>query len=621
MRDLYFSELRRFRNAALIFAAVHLVLQLFVNRMFDFLQLRYEPHMIALALYLLAALAFAMVQLGTYRQSSRWLWLLHRPLPRLAIFGPIAAASGTLIAFAVGLPALLTVLCTDWLSTRVVDVRHYLLVVQLVLLTMMAWLAGSYVILNGRRSAIVVLLVPLLMVAHLASGFVMLAPSLACLALLVYIAYGTFKSDRAAPPSGAMLAATAIPLQLGFYFALIWAGSVMYQNLQMLAGVHPLNRPLPPAGGFTESTRSEGPELFLRGLASSPDPAAPQWRRQVALTSIANFEPSTKQYPVRHQVSNLDALRFTDSARRIEWTFSHDAMLFLGRDIHTLQERGTLGAKGIGDATAFGAVPLLGDAGHIMLPHQLLVRDADSGAVHSLFTLRAPETLAREPKEVGDLVYVITNQRLVAFARPAPGAPVGPLQEPLQERYSIALPEAFSGLDRIDIAALLDGALISFSFGRDMANGTGEASQVIMLVDAAGASREVARRALAHDFHVLFEHHDWWISPLLHHALALPEALLDKGRILDAGNTRYTNPLERSRPRAAWIAALIAAAVSALAGWYWLRRASVTGLRKAGWLASCLLLGPPALASMMVLQARPSKTEAVTAKLPALQAA
>jgi hypothetical protein len=603
MRDLFFSECRRFRNAALIFAAVHLLLQLFVNRLFDLLQMRYQPHMIALALYLLAALAFAMVQFGTYRQPSRWLWLLHRPLRPLAIFGAIAAASGALIAFAVGLPALLTVFATDCFSSRVVDLRHYLLVLELVLLTMTAWLAGSYVILNGRRSAIVVLLLPLLMMAHLASGYVMLLPSVLCLALMVYIACATFKPDRAAPPTGAALMATALPLQLGFYFALIWAGSLMFQNLQMLAGVHPLNRPVPPAGGFTEATRFEGPALLQSGLAASLDPAAPQWRRQVALTEVANFEATIQQYPVRHALSNLDTLGFVDEARHIEWTFSHDSMLFHGRDIYTLQERGVMGKHGAGDRTPFSAVPMLADAGHLLLPQELLVRDAASGAIRTLLTLQAPETLAREPVEVGELLYVITNERLIAYAKPAPGAPPAMLQE----RYSVALPDGFSGLDRIDIAGLLDGALISFNFGRHMVDGAGEASQVILLVDGAGKSREVARRILAHDFPALFEHHDWWISPLLYQVLAVPEALLDKGRILERGKTSYTNPFERSRPAAAWIAALAAALLSALAGWYWLRGAAITRTSQAGWIASCLLLGPPGLACLMLLQRRAPK--------------
>ena len=600
MRDLFFSECRRFRNAALIFAAVHLLLQLFVNRLFDLLQLRYEPHMLALAVYMLAALAFAMVQFGTYRQPSRWLWLLHRPLERLAIFGAIAAASCALIVFAVGLPALLTVLGTDWFSTRVVDARHYLLVLELVLLTLSAWLAGSYVILSARRSAIVVLLLPMLLMGHLASGYVLLAPSALCLALLTCIVCGTFKPERGAPPSGAALPATAAPLMIGFYFAIIWTGSMMFQNLQMVAGVHPQNRPLPPAGGYTESTRSEGRALFLRGLAAATDAQAPQWRRQVALTEIANFEPSTRQYPVRHQLSNLDTLRFADDARHIEWTFSHDAMLFKGRDLYTMQQRGVMGAKGMGDSTPFSGVPLPGDAGYLMLPHELLLRDAATGAIHSQLVLRAPETLAREPMEVGQLWYVITNERLIAFAKPAPGAPAAALQE----RYSLALPGAFSSLDRIDIAPLLDGALISFSFGREMNSGAGDARQVILLLDAAGKSREVARRALAHDFPVLFEHHDWWVSPLLHQLLALPDALLDKGRVLDQGKTSYTNSLQRERPGAAWTAALLASLLSVLGGWYWLRRVPASAICKTGWLASCGLLGPPALACLMLLQPR-----------------
>jgi hypothetical protein len=600
MRDLFFSELRRFRNAALIFAAVHLVLQLFVSRMSDFLQLRYEPHMIALALYLLAALAFAMVQFGSYRQPGRWLWLLHRPLQPRAIFAAIALASAALILFSVGLPALLTVLAIDTTSAQVVDTRHYLLVLELVLLTLSAWLAGSYVILSGRRSASVVVLLPLLLTGHLASGYVMLIPTLLCLALMTAIACATFKPDRTAPPTGAALVATALPLQLGFYFALIWAGSLLYQNVQMLAGVHPLNRPLPPAGGFTESTRSEGAALFARGLASATDPSAPQWRRQVALSALANFEPSTKQYPVRHQVSNLVDLRFVDEAKHIEWTFSHDAMLFKGRDMYTLQERGVTGLKGTGDTTPFAAVPLLAMADHLLLPQQLLLRDAENGTIHTLLTVKAPETLAREPAEVGALVYVITNHRLIAFAKPQRDTPYAPLHE----RYSVPLPEAFSSLDRVDIAPLLDGALISLSFGREMVDGAGEAHQIIMLVDANGKAREVARRQIGHDFPALFEHHDWWISPLLHHALSLPEALLDKGRILDQGKTGYTNAIDYKRPASVWIAAALASLLSALAGWTWLRDARITDARRAGWLASCLLLGPPALATLMVLQAR-----------------
>lgn len=104
-------------------------------------------------------------------------------------------------------------------------------------------------------------------------------------------------------------------------------------------------------------------------------------------------------------------------------------MLFHGRDIYTLQQRGVMGKHGAGDSTPSCAVPVLADAGHLMLPQELLLREAASGAIGTLLTLQAPETLAREPMEVGELLYVVTNERLIAYAKPAPGAPKAMLQE------------------------------------------------------------------------------------------------------------------------------------------------------------------------------------------------
>lgn len=78
-----------------------------------------------------------------------------------------------------------------------------------------------------------------------------------------------------------------------------------------------------------------------------------------------------------------------------------------------------------------------------------------------------------------------------------------------------------------------------------MVDGERGATQAVMFVDPAGAASVVARRPLTHDFPLLFEHKDWWPSPLLHAAVALPELLLDKGIVLDQGLTAHANPLQR----------------------------------------------------------------------------
>lgn len=616
MKDLYFSELRRFRSAALIAAAIHLVLQLFLQRMSDLLQLRWEMHMPILGVYLLAGLAFAMIQFGSYRQPGRWIFLLHRPLSHARVFAAIALASATLLLFAIGLPALLSVLCTDLFSAHVVDTRHYLLVILTVLLTGMAWLAGSYAILSARRTAITILLLPILMLIHLASAWTLLPYAIACVGLLTCITLFTFKPDRTAAPNGLALAATAAPLLAGLYFVLVWGGSLLYQQVTILAGVHPLNRAVPPAGGYTESTRSESRDVLLRGLASATDPRAAQWRRQIALLDVANFQPTGNQHPVRHQASNLDELRFVDQHRHIEWTFSHDAMRFEGRDTDTSRHKGWLGLHGIGDTTAFPMVPVI-PLPYIMMRHGLLAWDEVAGKLTPLIELPDGETLAREPKVVDPLLYVITNRRVIAYDKPAPGA----APALLVERYSIKLPEPLSDLDRVDIASLMDAKLVSLSFGKRMAKGDGDASQTIYLVDAAGRSSLVARRALTHDFPLLFEHHKWWVSPLLHLLLAAPEALLDKGFIVDQMPSGFPTPYQVGRPPAAWLAALAGSLLAALGAWWWLQRTRTGKGRRAGWIGTCLLLGLPALACLAVLQAREPRPVTKQAKAPAPVAA
>ncbi|QDH69101.1 hypothetical protein [Marilutibacter alkalisoli] len=85
MWDLFKAELLRFRNWALAFLAVHLVLLGFMARTTDLAQLTWENYSIIGAVYVLAGLLFGMYQAGTYRRPNQWLNLLHRPVLRLRI--------------------------------------------------------------------------------------------------------------------------------------------------------------------------------------------------------------------------------------------------------------------------------------------------------------------------------------------------------------------------------------------------------------------------------------------------------------------------------------------------------------------------------------------------------
>jgi len=185
---------------------------------------------------------------------------------------------------------------------------------------------------------------------------------------------------------------------------------------------------------------------------------------------------------------------------------------------------------------------------------------------------------------------------------------------------SVPLPLPFGDIQRVDAAPVADGTLLSFIAGNRRYDGVGAAPQVTYLVDAGGRVTEVARRELAHDFPALFEHKDWWISPILQAAVSLPDLLIDKGVVPDYGASRFA-PLLLERPAVAWTAAGVLALLSGLGAIWWTRRAEVGPRARLAWCLACLLLGVPALLSLMVLQPRAARRAPARATEPAAPAA
>lgn len=603
MKELFLSECRRFRNLALIAAVVLLVLLQLAIRMADPLQQRWQVQMMMMFAIAAMGLAFAVVQFSSYRQPSRWLWLMHRPLARGRIFGALALASLVLLSVAVALPSLLVVAGADYFTGDTVDARHYLIPLHLLLASYTAWLAGCYLVLCGRRTAFVVLFVPSVLVLHLASGAALLGPAAIGLALTAALAYTAFKPDRTGPPAGAGAhLASAVPLVLGFYLLMLWGGSTVFQVGQMLLGVNPLNSKVAPAGGYRELVRSPGGDNLQRALAVSSDPRAAHWRRQLALLEVGKVQPQGREHPVRGAIANLDATQWHDGKRNIAWTFNHDRMLYEGRDMHTDAPRGWFGAGGVGDLRPFDSPPLIVTRS-FMTRQRLFWIDSESGRAPTLLTVSGPETLAGGVQEVGRQPFVLTNLRLIAFRRQATPA------APLEEAYSVPLPGPFGDLNRIDVARLLDGTLLSFNFGVRMVDGETGSRQMVAFVDAQGRATPVSSRLVEHDFPLLFEHKDWWLSPVANAVLTLPERLLDRGLIEDARGT----PVQ-ARPTAVVAAALVAALLSAaLAAW----RLREQPMRyRLAWTVAALVLGPPCAAALWVLAPRaiPASTAAVEAQ-------
>lgn len=609
MLELYRSELRRFRNGAAIYAVVNLVLLALLQQLVDLPSAPLGIQLIMLVLYMLSGLGFALYQFGTYRKPGRWIWLLHRPVHRARILAALALVALTLAVLAVALPLFAVLAALERDTRHVIDLRHYLGAGFLALSALSAWLAGGYLMLQRSRWAFVVLLLPAVLTMHLASAFTVLGLSLACNALLLVLLYTVFQPSRHGGDGLTASVAGAVPLQLCFYAALVWSGSMLFQAGQMVAGVHPRTSDSVPRGSHAEAVRALQANAMRAVLEGSGDPRATAWQAGLArqYTPSGGLETRlrlVRQHTVRHAIATPGNAAIFDNSS--SWDFSHDRMMYRGVNFRTRADQGWMGIHGEEGAfdTPPSVMPIRQNSGDVVNAHNIYQRSGTGKDLRRLLHVEGAEQFISGMVEMAGEKLVLTNRRLVI------------LDQANARRAEVALPSPASNLEEVSAARVAEGMLVMMTYGYRLPDGVASAPQVVFLVDGAGHVEQVARSELTHDFPLLFEHKDWWVSPALHALVTLPALLIDNGTPPDHGASRF-EPLLRARPAGVWAAAMAAALLSAAIAAWWLRRVRLTARARAAWCSACLVLGIPALLSLMVLQPRAPAQVRTARTLPA----
>lgn len=597
MRDLFKAELLRFRVWAIALAAVNLLVLGFQTRLVDLAQQPLPVYQVYSLIYVIVGLLLGLYQMGSYRRPNHWLNLLHRPMPPWQVATALLASGAVLLAVAVVLPILMVAGWQEVMTARVVDLRHWLLALSALLLTLCGYLAGGYGILGGRRyawSGVVLLILLLFSSATGAKALALQTLMLAWLAALIVIA---FKPDLSAPPQRApAVVTTALPLQMGLYGLLLLIG-IAFELVWIMLGTHPLNAPTPPPGGYIEAERAEGRDLLIAGLAASHDPDAPLWREQVALSEVAQLDGGSMKLPTRNELTNLAPMEFDDGERRVRWVFSHDSMRFEG---YSLADHRAGGVFGVGaDNAAFaspplplGAMPPLPGEDTVLMGDDTLYHySSQTGLAMPRVQLPAGEAFAGTPGMVGESLAVPSNRALYFFD----GRDVLENDMVMTPRLRVPVPGAVANLGRTDLIELVDGYLVSFTYADRVHNEVVAPYQQLLRVHDNGQIDMLARRELRTDFPDIYSYRGWWLSPPLH---ALNRAAREWfGATADPVRAIARPPVPHSVIALAGILSLLS-----LLGAIWLtRHRSWSPTKRLAWIAACAVIGLPALLSLWLL--------------------
>ena len=354
MWDLFKSEALRFRGWTAALAGVNLMALAFATRVEDLAQQRIFVHTGFAVLYAGLGGLLGLYQMGSYRRSSLWLHLLHRPLPRTRIAGALCIAGVIQLVVVVALPMVLVAILQETTTARVVDLRHWMLPVSALLVAACGYVATAFCTLRGPLHAIAAL--PLLwwLPFSNAYGFGMLTVELLVLGWLVLLLLDAFRPDPAARPRGAGAVALALSLQMGAYAVVM----VLFVGLEMIwiaQGSQPGNTATPPAGGHNEVAKLDPRGRMLAALAGSQHPEAALLREQIEHADPESMPLPLPALPQRHELSNFRLAEFNDSRRHVRWVFSHDDMRLHG---YRLTDGIRHGMLGVGEAQSAFPAPV-----------------------------------------------------------------------------------------------------------------------------------------------------------------------------------------------------------------------------------------------------------------------
>jgi hypothetical protein len=322
----------------------------------------------------------------------------------------------------------------------------------------------------------------------------------------------------------------------------------------------------------------------------STDPRKPIWEYRLPKAVTATIVPEIGRFPVRYQLSNAMTPNPHERDDGAKVAFDQDRMRFILTDGESGKELEQFGLYGDADRTPFPAMPV--DLAEFQLAPQV-VYSYGLDRYRNIVRVVVPdsEQIVAPPVKAGPHYYLLTSRRVVVYL-PDPIVPFARWKEVA----SVPLPGPVNDLTIVDIAILHDLTLLSFTAGRHMKMGSGPGQQIVVTLDPAGDSNIVASRQLAHDYPLWYEHFLWAISPAIFSAVEAFDWIQEIGNtpdLLDRQGPAW------ERPDTVWLAALLLMLASAVTAWWLLRHKAWRG-----WTLACLVLGPPALFTMLALMPR-----------------
>jgi hypothetical protein len=310
------------------------------------------------------------------------------------------------------------------------------------------------------------------------------------------------------------------------------------------------------------------------------------------------FHPTHQQLPFMDE----NKILINDSDNQIIWQFSHDLMLFVGKESVSKKIIGYLGPdqkyldiNSHDNDQIFTSIPWVSwvSKDQIVVKNKVYQYQSSQQSFRLLFSANDEEYLLNVLQSQGSVKTIITNKNIYIFDSIDYDNDI----IPLEARLIIPLPGDYNNLWDVKVAEVIDRFIISFLYGKSTRHDIYSSEQLVYEFTLSGKINLLNKRSLKQSPSMLIKNLDYFISPAWKLALDYFPLHPSKDRYLT--KRPQINTLPQGTLMALLILAIFYASftyllsinrnISATKKWIWIIANAVTGLPG---ILSFILLNP-----------------------------
>ncbi|MGB0834526.1 MAG: hypothetical protein ACPGR2_08415 [Psychrobium sp.] len=597
MFDLFKSEFKRFRLVALIAFLVLMSGWIFYGKMLSIL----NPIEINHFILMLSALGVGAVQMWLHTRKNHWTYLVHRPMPMAKIHFALSAAAIAIITLGFILPFFIVVTYLDIMTNNAVDLRHYLTSLNMLFIAISAYFITSYVMLSASKLTVISLwMITYIISRQNTEASVVIFIALIFAVLSFYMAHNAFKIDRTQLSSKKpMIVLASLSMQPLLFVLLIMAQAVYYHLPLAITKSHP-SKDLSRDTQFAFE-RLESLQQFEKIIANSDSPMTQSLARQLPLAQFEHTWLLNKNRTVKDQIFNADRSYSMWTSEMDSWVFSHDEMVFKGRNYLNDKLVGYLTNQGFVDSldkvtpqSRFEFVPNIINDQLIYTQNKLFKVDFELQTITKLFQAPANEKLLGNPVNIFDLSILRTNKALLLFDK----TDAMTADKPIAPLHRVDYPIASENYVTVKISQMTDGYLVMFT--SDHFYGFEQGGSELIYVEHEGQISSIAKIDFdQYHFPRLLSEQFFTLSPIVANVIDFT-----LGRLLTTPKTAPESMKyfwQRDYPSSIWLFCLGLAAFSALMTFASVRNLPMSGSNRLLWITLSAIGGLPALIAFFIL--------------------